>query len=45
MKTLDEDEFDNLTEQYRKRYVSVMTEIARVLNRAGTFGGRNGKRN
>lgn len=41
MKTAIEDEFDDLTQQYRLRYVSVMSRIARALNRAGSFGGRN----
>lgn len=41
MRTAIEDEFDDLTSQYRNRYVSVMSQIARALNRAGSFGGRN----
>lgn len=41
MKTAIEDEFDDLAGQYRKRYQSVMTQIARALSRAGSFGGRN----
>ena len=42
MKTLIEDEFDDQYWSYRERYVILISNVARALNRAGKFGGRNG---
>ena len=42
MKTLNEDEFDDLYWSYKIRYVSLISNVADVLRRAGSFGGRNG---
>ena len=42
MKTLIEDEFDDQYWSYRIKYVSLISNVADALRRAGSFGSRNG---